>query len=334
MENINSIPIINRLRKSAIKNMGFPLLLLVLIPLPFVLRSHFYLGLITDMLIFGLLAMSVDILIGYTGMVPFGHAAYFGLGAYGLGLFYVYIYSSSLWLMLLVGIIVPAIISVPFGWLQVRLGGAAFALLSMAFSMVFYTVVWKWRGVTGGDDGLPLPLDQRPNISIGKWIVGNVGEFEVMYWLTLLVVFTCFFVMWKVIHSPFGSVLESIRENEERASFIGFNVRRYKLIAFIIASALAGAAGSLFALHRGHIVPELLHWSLSGESIIMVLLGGIGTLCGPFLGSIVFIFAKDLISTISEHWMVFIGLFVILIVYFMPGGLTGLFSLMIRKTKD
>jgi branched-chain amino acid transport system permease protein len=313
------------------RNIGLLLLLFLLILFPFAINNRFYVALIADMLTFGLMAMSVDILIGYTGLVPFGHAAYFGLGAYALGLFSVYISSSSIWLLLLVGILVPSIIAIPFGWLQVRLGGIAFALLSMAFSMMFYTFFWKWRNVTGGDDGLPLL--ELPDIGIGNFVLGSVDNFTVMYFFVLCIVLILFLIVWRVIHSPFGFVLLAIRENEERASFVGINVRRFKLLAFILAGAVAGTAGCLHALHRIHLVPDLLHWSTSGEALIMALLGGVGTLWGPFLGSAVFIFAKDYVSTVTEHWMIFIGLLVILIVYFMPRGLVGL-GKYLRRSKE
>lgn len=306
----------------AVRLAGFLLIVAVLAAFPFVSDNRFTLSLVTEMMVFGLVAMSFDLLVGYTGLVPFGHCAYFGLGAYVVGLSCSQFSAHSFWLLLLLGAVVPAVVAVPFGWLMVRLGGIAFALLNMAFSMMFYTFFWKWRSVTGGDDGLPIV--QRPDLYIGGWSLGNVDDFQVMYFVALSVALLCFILLRRVIRSPFGAALRAIRSNEERASFIGFNVHRTKLVSFVLACTLAGIAGSLYGLHRGHIVPGLLHWSQSGEVLVMALLGGIGTLWGPFLGAAVFIFAKDYISTMTEHWMVFLGLLLILIVRFMPQGLAGL----------
>lgn len=299
------------------------LLLVILVMVPFVITNRFYLRLATEILIYGMLAMSLDVLLGYTGLLSFMHAAYMGIGAYAIGLFLKYIDpSSSLWLLMVLGIGVTALIAFPIGWLQVRTGGFAFALLTIAFGMMYFTVVWKARNITGGDDGLiGIP---RPEIAIGNWVLGSTGDPPAAYLFTLSVVTICFLLTWRIIHSPFGAVLESIRENEERTSFIGINVHRYKLLGWMLACSVAGVSGALFTFLKGSVSPTMMDANAGGAVLMMTLLGGLGTLWGPYIGSAVFIFAQDYISTMTEHWMIFLGLVVILLVLFLPKGIAGL----------
>ncbi|MEJ2586611.1 MAG: branched-chain amino acid ABC transporter permease, partial [Deltaproteobacteria bacterium] len=185
---------------------------------PFVITNRFYVSLVNEILIYGLLALSLDVLLGYTGLLSFMHNAYLGIGAYVVGLFLIHISPESMWLSILVGVVVTSLIALPVGWVQVRTGGLAFALLTLAFGMMFFTIAWKWYDLTGGDDGL-MGVPQ-PDVSLGGWIVGNSGDPTVMFLLTLGVVLVCFLLTWRIIHSPFGAVLETIRENEERAAFV------------------------------------------------------------------------------------------------------------------
>jgi len=196
-------------KENAFRYGMFTLLLAVLAIVPFVMTNRFYLRLATEILIYGLLAMSLDVLLGYTGLLSFMHAAYMGIAAYAIGIFLKYVDpSSSLWLLMVLGIGVTALIALPIGWLQVRTGGFAFALLTIAFGMMYYTVVWKARNITGGDDGLiGIP---RPKIAIGNWVLGSIGDPAVAYLFTLFVVVICFIITWRIMHSPFGAVLESI----------------------------------------------------------------------------------------------------------------------------
>ena len=298
-------------------------LLAILILVPFVITNRFYLRLATEILIYGLLAMSLDVLLGYTGLLSFMHAAYMGIGAYTVGLFLKYIDpSSSLWLLIVLGIGLTAAIALPIGWLQVRTGGFAFALLTIAFGMMYYTVAWKARNITGGDDGL-IGI-ARPEIAVGNWVLGSTGDPTTAYFFTLSVVIICFLITWRIIHSPFGAVLEAIRENEERTSFIGIHVRRYKLLGWMLACSLAGMSGILFTFLKGSVSPTMMDPNAGGAVLMMTLLGGLGTLWGPYIGAGVFIFGQDFISTMTEHWMIFLGLVVILLVLFMPKGIAGI----------
>jgi branched-chain amino acid transport system permease protein len=299
------------------------LLLGILLGLPFITDNRFYLRLATEILIYGLLAMSLDVLLGYTGLLSFMHAAYMGIGAYTVGLFLKYISpSASIWLLMLLGVGATALVALPIGWLQVRTGGFAFALLTVAFGMMYYTVVWKARDITGGDDGL-IGLSS-PDVTLANWVVGSTRDPATIYLFTLVIVVLCFTITRRIMRSPFGAVLESIRENEERASFIGIHVHRYKLMGWMLACALAGVTGVLFTLLKCSVSPTMMDPSAGGAVLMMTLLGGIGTLWGPFIGAGVFIFVQDYVSTMTEHWMVFLGLVLIFLVLFTPKGIAGL----------
>ncbi len=303
------------------KIVAIVLILAGLAVFPFVITNRFYISLINEMLIYGLLAMSLDVLLGYTGLLSFMHNAYLGISAYAVGLFLIHI-SPSLWLACLIGVLFTAVVALPVGWVQVRTGGLAFALLTLAFGMMFYTIVWKWYSLTGGDDGLMgMP---NPAITIFGWDIGNSGDPTAMYLLTLVVVTICYIITRRIIRSPFGAVLEAIRENEERAAFVGINVRMYKLLGWLLACTLAGVAGALFILYKGYIGPTTMSAFAGAGVLMMVLLGGMGTLWGPLVGAAIFIFIQDYISTMSEHWEIYLGIVVVLLVLFMPTGFVGL----------
>ncbi|MGM0427615.1 MAG: branched-chain amino acid ABC transporter permease [Thermodesulfobacteriota bacterium] len=299
---------------------------------PFVVTNRFYISLVNEMLIYGLLAMSLDVLLGYTGLLSFMHNAYLGLGAYVVGLFLIHVAPSSLWLALFAGVAVTSAIALPVGWVQVRTGGLAFALLTLAFGMMFYTIVWKWYSLTGGDDGLMgVP---HPDIQVAGITLGSSGNPTTMYLLSLCIVFFCFLLTWRIIHSPFGAVLEAIRENEERASFVGINVRRYKLYGWMYACMLASVSGGLFILYRGYIGPTTMSAFAGAGVLMMVLVGGMGSLWGPIVGAGIFIFMQDYISTMTEHWELFVGLVVMMLVLFMPRGFIGLGDYLTRFRKE
>ncbi len=289
---------------------------------PFIVSNRFYIRLLNEMFIYGLLAMSLDVLLGFTGLLSFMHTSYLGIAAYIAGLVLKHGPQKSLWLAFLVGILATQVIAIPVGWVQVRTGGLPFALLTLAFGMMYFTVVWKWYGVTGGDDGL-MGIPQ-PDLSLFGWVLGHSGNPVLTYLFTLFIVVACFLITYRIIRSPFGAVLESIRENEERAAFIGINVHRYKLLGWILACLLASVAGVLFILYKGYIGPTTMDPFAGAAVLMMVLLGGMGSLWGAFIGAGLFIFMQDYISTMTEHWEIFVGLIVVLLVIFLPRGFAGL----------
>jgi len=321
MENTTNIPGINK-RVHPFKIVMIILILIGLALFPFISGNRFYISLINEMMIYGLLAMSLDVLLGYTGSLSFMHNAYMGISAYVVGLFLIHLSPTSLWLACFAGIIFTSAVALPVGWVQVRTGGLAFALLTMAFGMMFHTIVWKWYDVTGGDDGLMgMP---NPDITLFGWNLGNSGNPVTIYLFTLVIAAICFFLTRRIINSPFGAVLEAIRENEDRASFIGINVRRYKLLGWMLACMLASVAGALFILYKGYIGPTTMSAFAGAGVLMMVLLGGMGSLWGAFVGAAIFIYIQDYISTMTEHWEIFLGLVVIFLVLFLPTGFAGL----------
>ena len=323
MDNSTTIPGIKK-ELQLLNLIAIILILGGLVLFPFVSGNRFYISLINEMMIYGLLALSLDVLLGYTGLLSFMHNAYLGISAYAVGLFLIHISPTSLWLACFAGILFTSLVALPVGWVQVRTGGLAFALLTMAFGMMFHTIVWKWYGVTGGDDGLMgMP---NPDLHLFGWVIGNTGDPRVMYLFTLFVVTLCYFLTRRIINSPFGAVLEAIRENEDRAAFIGFNVRRYKLFGWMLACILASIAGALFILYKGYIGPSTMTAFAGAGILMMVLLGGMGSLWGSFAGAVMFIYLQDYLSTMTEHWEIYLGLVVIFLVLFLPTGFVGLGS--------
>lgn len=307
--------------------------LIVLFLLPWIVSNRFYLRLATEILIYGLLAMSLDVLLGYTGLLSFMHAVYMGIAAYTVGLYLKHMDpSASIWLLMVLGIGATVLIALPIGWLQVRTGGFAFALLTIAFGMMLYTIVWKARNLTGGDDGLiGIP---SPNVNLSSLVLADCKDPTSIYFITLIVVILCFYLTRRIMRSPFGAVLESIRENEERASFVGIHVHRYKLCGWMLACALAGVSGVLFTIMKCSVSPTVMDPGAGGSVLMMALLGGLGTLWGPFLGAGIFIFAQDYISAMTEHWMIFLGIFVIILVLFVPKGIAGFRETLFRRKAE
>jgi branched-chain amino acid transport system permease protein len=290
--------------------------LIVLVAMPSVLARH-QLSILTDLLIFGLLAMSLDLIIGYTGMVSFGHAAYFGLGAYGSALLLIH-WAPPVPVALLAGAVLAALIAAPVGWFSTRATGIYFAMLTLAFAQLLYTVAYKWRELTGGSDGIA----GVPKTTL-FWGGPSLASPRSYYFLVAACVVLSLVVCRGLVRSPFGRALQAIRENEHRVTSLGRDPRPFKLVVFVIAAFFAGLAGALFAPFRGFASPEVMFWVLSGQALMMVITGGIGTLIGPVLGAMVFILIQEMLSTYTEHWMIFAGLVFILIVIFLPEGLVG-----------
>lgn len=288
---------------------------------PLLAPSKFYINLATEMLIYGLWAASLDALMGYTGLVSFGHAAYFGLGAYGTALLLKYA-GPSLVPAVAAGIGLAFLAAVLVGVVVVRLSGIAFAMLTLAFAQMFFTVAWQWSSLTGGDDGMAVP---RPDL-----LTISLQSSTAYYYFTLILVAAAAVVTFRILRSPVGAVLEAIRENEQRAECVGFAVQRYKLIAFVVAGTVAGVAGSLFVMFKGFAAASLLHWSASGSVLMMAILGGGGSFYGPFAGAALVVFVQDYLSSYTQHWMLPLGLLFIVAVRYVPGGLASLVRPILR----
>jgi len=288
----------------------------VLAVLPWALPRH-QLSILTDLLIFGLFALSLDLIMGYTGMVSFGHAAYFGLGAYGSALVLIH-FGQPIPVALLAGAVLAGLVAAPVGWFSTRATGIYFAMLTLAFAQLLYTVAYKWRDLTGGSDGIA----GVPKTAL-YWGGPSLASPRAFYFVVAVTLVLSFVICRALARSPFGRALQAIRENERRFIALGRDPRPFKLLVFIIAAVFAGLAGALFAPFRGFASPEVMFWVLSGQGLMMVITGGIGTLIGPIVGAMVFILVQEIMSTYTEHWMIFTGLIFVLMVIFLPGGLVG-----------
>ena len=269
-----------------------------------------------------LAAMSLNFLLGYTGVLSFGHAAYFGLGAYGMGLTIKYLLPST-FAGMAVGVLAGAAAAAIIGLLIVHLRGIYFAMVTIAFAQVFYFIAYRWNNVTGGDDGLSgwhrVPIDLR-FISID--ILQNQKAF---YYLVFLCFLVAIVIMAALLRSPFGRTLLAIRENERRARFLGIPVDRHIWISWVISCTFISLAGTLYALLNNFADPHDLHWTQSGDFVIMAVLGGMRSFWGPLLGAAIFVVLQDYLSSETQNWMSFIGLFFVLIVLFFPRGVLGAF---------
>src|SRR5437870_3418984 len=283
---------------------------------PWVLARH-QLSPLTDLLIAGLFAMSLDLIMGYTGMVSFGHAAYFGLGAYASALVLLH-FAQPVPIALLAGALLAGAVAVPVGWFSTRATGIYFAMLTLAFAQLLYTVAYKWRDLTGGSDGIA----GVPKTTL-FWGGPSLAERRTFYYLVAVIVVLSLLACRALVRSPFGRALQAIRENERRFTSLGRDPRPFKLVVFVIAAVFAGLAGALFAPFRGCASPEVMFWVLSGQGLMMVITGGIGTLVGPLIGAMVFLLVQEILSSYTEHWMIFTGAVFVLIVIFLPGGVVG-----------
>jgi branched-chain amino acid transport system permease protein len=280
-----------------------------------------YTALGTRLLVMALAAMSLNFLLGFTGVLSFGHAAYFGLGAYGLGMTIKYLVPSTP-LGMLVGVAVGTIAAAVIGALIVRLRGVYFAMATIAFGQVFYFIAFRWNSVTGGDDG--LSGWHRMPINLGVGTVDILSNGTVFYYFVLACFAISVAVMAGLLHSPFGRTLIAIRENERRARFLGVPIEQHIWLSFVISCFFVSLAGTLYALLNNFADPHSLRWDQSGEFVIMSVLGGMRSLWGPLIGAAIFVVVQDYISSRTENWMSFIGLLFILVVLFFPRGVLGI----------
>lgn len=280
-----------------------------------------YTALGTKVLVYGLATMALNLLIGFTGLTSFGHAAYFGLGCYGAGMTLKY-WLPSTPLAILVGMLVGGLAATVLGPLLMRKRGIYFAMITIALQQLFYFLAVRWNDVTGGEDG--LAGFQRQPLHFGASTVALTPT--LYYYLVLLCFAAGVFVMAMLLRSPLGHTWMAIRENRRRAEFLGTRTNLYVWSAFAVSGFLTALAGSLNALLFNFASPQDLHYLLSGNFVIMVVLGGIHSFWGPFLGVIIFVVAQDYLSSITRNWMTFIGLLFILLVLLFPKGLLGMFT--------
>ena len=286
-----------------------------------------YTALGTRVLVLGLAAMSVNFLLGFTGVLSFGHAAYFGLGAYGAG-FALKFMAPSTPLAIVCGILLGGIAGALLGALIARRRGVYFAMVTIAFGQVFYYIAFQWSSVTGGDDGL-RGFSRQP-LHLGFANIDLLSNANAFYYFVLLCLALAAAAMGFILRSPFGRTMIAIRENQRRTRFLGVPVDRHIWIAFTLSCFFMAFAGALYALLNNFADPRGLHYSQSGDFVMMAVMGGMRSFWGPLLGAAVFVVVQDYLSSITINWMSFLGMLFILIVLFFPSGLLGF----IRQRKE
>jgi branched-chain amino acid transport system permease protein len=308
-----------RVRHTAIYWTGFSVILVLLTVAPLVL-PEFWRRFLTEILIWGLLAMSSDLLIGYTGMVSFGHSAFFGLGMYGAAAALISVKPPSLWLATPAGLIGAAAAAAFVAYFSTRLRDIYFAITTLIFSQIFYVIIFTWTEVTGGENGLTF---SRPALAIpGLFSVPFTSD--TLHWFVLAVVTLSYLVLRRITQSPFGMVLQSIRENEARTRAIGYPIERYKIVAVMLSGVFAGLAGVLYAIQNRFAAPDFVFFLVSGEVVIFNVIGGIGTLVGPIVGAGFFLLLREGLSRFfTEYYLIPVGAIFVAMVIFMPQGLLG-----------
>jgi branched-chain amino acid transport system permease protein len=282
-----------------------------------------YTELASRVVIMGLAAMALNFLLGFTGVLSFGQAAYFGLGAYGTAMTIKYLAPSTP-LALLVGMAVATAAAMVIGFLIRKLRGVYFAMVTIAFGQVFYFITFRWNNVTGGDDG--LTGWRRQPLHLGFANVDLLASDKVFYYFALGVFALCIAVMAFILRSPFGRTLIAIRENERRARFLGIPVEQHIWLSFVISGLFASVAGGLYGLLSNFVDPRALRWDMSGNFVIMAVLGGMRSFWGPLIGAAIFVVLQDFVSSRTENWMSFVGVFFMLVVLFFPRGVLGIFK--------
>src|SRR5579863_159234 len=308
-----------RLRHPVVFWVGAGIVVALLAVAPLVLPV-FWRRLLTEILIWGLLAMSSDLLIGYTGMVSFGHSAFFGLGMYGAAAALLNSNPPNLWLALLFGLVAAAMVAAFVAYFSTRLRDIYFAITTLIFSQIFYVIIFTWTAVTGGENGLTF---DRPALAIPPLFSVELTATR-LHWFVLAVVVGSYLLLRHITQSPFGMVLQSIQENEPRTRAIGYAVERYKIVSVMLSGLFAGLAGVLYALQNRFAAPDFVFFLVSGEAVIYNVIGGVGTLVGPIVGAAFFLLLREGLSRfLTQFYLIPVGVIFIAMVIFLPQGLLG-----------
>lgn len=278
----------------------------------------YYTGLMTEALILGIFAASLDLLLGHTGLPSLGHSAYFGVAAYATAIVSLRVQQNS-WVSASAGVVASLIIAAIYGLLALRTSGVYFMMITLALAQVLWGIAFGWRSMTGGDDGLPGIA--RPDLrAVVPWSLQSPANFFIAVLIVFVVVMTALAL---VVHSPFGYALRGIRDSEARMDALGYHVWLHKYVTMLIAGGVAGVAGILFVYYHGFVSPGELSLVLSAEGLLMAILGGAGTLFGPVVGAVVVVFLRNLVSGYTERWLSVLGLVYLLVVLCAPNGILG-----------
>ncbi len=281
----------------------------------------FYIELLTNIMIIAIFAMSLDLIVGYTGLVSLGHAAFFGIGAYCLAIFFGESDQFSLWAALPVSLAGAALAAVIVGWISIRTSGIYFIMITLAFAQMFYFFFFESKHFNG-DDG--IFMNSKPEVYFGSLRLLDLGDEITFYYFTLGILVVVFLFLVMILRAPFGRVITGICANESRVLSLGYATQRYKLVSFVISGTLAGLAGFLEAAHTGFITPSYLSWHESGTILVVVILGGMATFYGPIIGAAALVLLEDFLPDLTDHWKILLGTIIILIVLFLPNGIASL----------
>jgi branched-chain amino acid transport system permease protein len=298
-------------------------IVLALVILPYVVEPY-QTVLFSYGLIFAIAALGFNLLLGYTGLLSFGHSAYFGMGAYAVAFVVKYLGITSMELFLLAGILASALVTALFGFVCVRYTRIYFSILTLALSQVLWSLAFKFFWVTGGTDGLRVPTPTLLGVSIGAGQDKMTFLAHRYYYYVLAIFLVAVGVMWVIVHSPFGKALQAIRDNEIRAEFVGVQVWHYRWVAFLISGVFTGLAGALWVPLNGLTTPDILHWSFSGEIVFFTVLGGFSTFAGPIVGAVVFNYLKTFAVGYTVYWQMFLGVVLVTLVMALPTGIMGM----------
>ena len=274
-------------------------------------------------LVMGIAALGFNLLLGYTGLLSFGHSAYFGVGAYAVALMFKYFHVRSMELFLLGAILASLAVSALFGFVCVRYTRIFFGILTLALSQVLWSLAYKLYPITGGTDGLRVPTPTLLGLPIdtaGDKILFLARNY---YYYVLGFSLACALVMWIIVNSPFGKALQAIRDNETRAEFVGIHIRRYRFVAFLVSGVFTGIAGALWVPLNGLTTPDILYWPFSGEIVFMTVLGGFRTFSGPIFGAVAFNYLKTSAVGFTTYWQALLGAILVFLVLVLPGGIVG-----------
>jgi branched-chain amino acid transport system permease protein len=278
--------------------------------LPFILPK-FWTRLAMEILCFSIFAMSYNIVMGYGGMMSFGHAGFYGGASYLVAILLTKTAVPTV-VALILGCLFGGLLGLVIGFFCVKLRAFYLAMLTMAFSQLIWAVIFKWYDMTGGDNGI-----------IGIPIPAFISTIENMYFFTLIITIICFYIFYRIIHSPFGLTLVALRENTQRIEFIGVNSNRYRLYAFTVSTFFSGLAGGVYTLISRGVFPDIASWGKSGEVLLCCVLGGMHNFFGPAVGTVLMILLENVIGSYTERWPIILGLLFVLIVFFLPRGVLG-----------
>lgn len=283
-----------------------------------VLLRQYHLNMLTEIIVFALYAVSYNLLLGYAGLLSFGHAMFFGMGAFTVAVSLIHIPGLSLWGAIGLAIAMTTVVGFVTGGLLLRHKGAYFALLTLAFNALFYAVATKWHTVTGGDDGLSVT---RPDLSLGFTTISMAGLTS-FYYFTLVIIGAVIVFCWYFTQTAMGQTVLMMRENEERMKFLGYNTNISRLILFTFTGAVAGLAGAFYTLHFQFCSQSAISVDMTTTVLLMTFVGGTGTFWGPMMGALVYVVLQNYLSDITDRWPLFMGLIFVFMVLFIPGGLT------------